>query len=43
MSSLGAAEEINDEENGAYDYDDDDFEVRVDNACTRMIFKWFSS
>lgn len=27
MSSTGAAEEIHDEENDGYDYEDDDFEV----------------
>ena len=29
MSSTGAAEEIHDEENDGYDYEDDDFEVGV--------------
>lgn len=34
MPSTGAAEEIHDEENDGYDYDDDEFEVQqVVHAC----------
>ena len=29
MPSADTVEEVHDEENDAYDYDDDDFEVRV--------------
>lgn len=37
MPSTGAAEEIHDEENDGYDYDDDDFEVDIHVICCLQI------
>ena len=41
LPSVGAAEEVHDEENDGYDYDDEDFEVHVHSYDVHC--KWFES